>query len=341
MNYSTFVRPHLLTLEGYRSARSEYIGEAILLDANESPYPSELNRYPDPNQHTLREIMGKLRIVNPDKIIVGNGSDEIIDLLIRACCQPAVDKVAVVEPTYGMYRVCAGINNVEAISIPMDRNFSLNVDNVLTQIADCKLLFLCNPGNPTANVIPQLQIEKLLEQFPGLVVIDEAYYDFAEMPTSISLLDAHPNLFVIQTLSKAWGLASARVGFGFGAIEFISILGKIKPPYNVSGISQKQAVYALQQPELKAERTRKINAEKIKLAKMLSELHFVTKVFSSATNFLLVRFKNSQSVFLHLKETGIVVRDRSSLAGCENCLRISIGTADENKTLIEALNRLK
>ncbi|MBN1408584.1 MAG: histidinol-phosphate transaminase [Calditrichaceae bacterium] len=346
INLESLVRENIRNLKPYSSARDEFKGKAdIFLDANEnslgSPIQSQWNRYPDPRQTELKKAIGKLKDVTLDKIFLGNGSDEAIDLLIRAFCEPGRDQIMIMPPTYGMYQVCADINNVGVISRPLAPNFNLDVIGITKVLTDSvKMLFICSPNNPTANAMRQSDIEQILQNTNAIVVVDEAYIDFSGKPSLVPLLDKYPNLVILQTFSKAWGLASLRLGMAFADPYIIHILTNIKPPYNISGLTQQMAMEAIKNLELKNKMVAALLDQRKNIMDNLKQLTMVDQVFSSDTNFILVRFKNSKLVFEQLIQSGIIVRDRSKALHCENCLRFTVGTELENKRLIEKLKSL-
>lgn len=338
---SNLIRKNIQKLIPYSSARDEYKGEAtIFLDANENPYPSLYNRYPDPLQMTLKERISELKNINPSQIFVGNGSDEAIDLLIRACCEPNQDSILITEPTYGMYKVCADINAVNVQHVPLLPDFKLDADQVINSVsASTKIIFLCSPNNPSGNLLERGKIEKILQQVKGLVVIDEAYIDFSGDPGFISELPRYPNLVILQTLSKAWGLAGIRLGLCFASEEIIHTLNKIKYPYNINTVTQQIAYETLRADQQKYN-VQTILQERERLRESLQKLKIVINVYPSDANFLLVKVVNARSVYQNLLQKGIVVRDRSSIKGCKDCLRITVGTPTENELLINALKTL-
>jgi histidinol-phosphate aminotransferase len=330
----SLVRPHLLTLEPYSSARDEFDqsnvdkDQFIYLDANENPFDNGSNRYPDPYQHELKKKISEIKSVNHDQIFLGNGSDEAIDLIIRLFCNEN-DTILIPYPTYGMYEVSAKINNVKLKKFLLDDNFAL------TPLSEeGKIIFLCSPNNPSGNL---LDVEPILKSFKGIVVIDEAYIDFTNHPGFLKKIDEYPNLIVLQTFSKAWGLAGLRLGMAFANTAIISLINKIKPPYNISSATQKLAAQAFTKIEDVKKMVVLIKGERERVAKELTKLTSVRKVFPSEANFVLVRIANAGSVYAKLINDHIVVRDRSKVQRCEDCLRITIGTADENNKLLEAL----
>ncbi|MDA0195337.1 MAG: histidinol-phosphate transaminase [Bacteroidetes bacterium] len=341
-----FVRPHILTIKPYSSARDDFKGSAeVYLDANENSYGpvtgGDFNRYPDPHQTKLKGVLSKVKGVSPDQIFIGNGSDEPIDLLIRAFCEPERNKIVILPPTYGMYKVSALINNVGVIEIPLTIEFQIDTDQLKKTSFDyCKIIFICSPNNPSGNLLNSQTIIEILEEFDGLVVVDEAYIDFAQETSLIEKLEQYPNLVILQTFSKAWGLAAIRLGIAYGNPYIIEILNKIKPPYNINKASQEMGIQALEIESTKNEVVEKIVAERNLLAKKLKALSFVREIVPSNANFLLVRFDNSESINDFLRKRNIIVRDRSRELHCEGCLRITIGTPVENDRLIQVLNEL-
>lgn len=334
------VRENIKKLVSYKSARSESaMDEGVFLDANENPY-QELGRYPDPFQRKLKETISSVKGISDQNIFLGNGSDEIIDLLIRIFCVPGQDKIMTFSPTYGMYKVYADINNVETIEVKLGSNFQLDLSAIKEQLSDerIRVAFLCSPNNPTGNLIELETIFQLLKNFEGIVVMDEAYIDFSKAPSWMKQINRYPNLVVLQTLSKAWGLAGVRIGMAFTNSAIIRYLNKVKPPYNLSVPNQKEAIQALENETWFSQNLNSILEERDVLQKQLLKLNRVKQVFPSEANFLLVRFQNAIEVYQQLSNAGIVVRNRSSLI--DNCLRISIGTPDENEKLINELKRI-
>jgi histidinol-phosphate aminotransferase len=330
---TALMRPHLRKLVPYSSARHEFQGTAtVMLDANEnahgSPLGGMLHRYPDPDQHALKT----------EHLFIGNGSDQAIDLLLRVFCEPGRDRVIACPPTYGMYAVSAATNDVEVVQVPLGADFQLNVDAILAAANErSKLLFLCSPNNPTGNSLPTGDITRLLEGFPGIVVLDEAYVDYSAEGSSVALLEQYPDLVLLRTMSKAWGCAGLRLGMAIARPELIAILDRVKPPYNLSAPVAALALEALGKEDRMKETVTRTIASRESLARELAALPFVQYVFPSNANFLLVRFADARSVFAYLIERGIVVRDRGKEAGCEGCLRITVGTEVENKLLIDTL----
>ncbi len=339
IDLTKIIRSHLHEVTPYSSARDDFKGEAkVFLDANENPFDTGFNRYPDPHQKEIKELLCKIKKVSTESIFLGNGSDEAIDLLMRAYCEPGKDNIIILPPTYGMYKVSARINNIGTIEVPLDSNFDLDVNRIISFITPrTKMIFLCSPNNPTGNSLSRERIETLLNEFDGLVVVDEAYIDFADEESLTTWLHKYQNLVVLQTLSKAWGMASIRLGLCLAHPEIIGLLDTIKPPYNISGPSQQQAKFAVNHPAQFDERVKVIKLQREFLSKELMRLKIVLKVFPSNANFLLVKAINANSIYQYLTNKGIIVRNRSKEPGCENCLRITVGTADENKKLIQAL----
>lgn len=342
----SLVRPNILRLKPYRSARDDF-KDGILLDANENPFESytidgehPLNRYPDPHYDAVREALARWKKVRPSQIFLGNGSDEAIDLLIRMTCTPGKDSILITSPTYGMYKVSADIHDVNIIDVPLHPDFSLNTDEVIKASQNAKLVFLCSPNNPTANVLEKASILSILQQAPGIVVVDEAYMDFSPNNSLLSELDAWPNLVVMQTFSKAIGLAGIRLGMAFGSEEIIKILMKIKPPYNVNVLTQQEALRSLDNPSEIQLKIQEITENRKQLINDLSRISGVEHIFPSDANFLLVRFKDALETYKKLASAGVIVRYRGDQLHCDGCLRITVGTEDENKMLIEKLEAI-
>lgn len=336
------VRKNVLKLKPYSSARDEFQGSAsVYLDANENPYPSAYNRYPDPHQLKLKEKIAGIKKIPAHQIFLGNGSDEPIDLLIRAFCEPGIDNVLIPQPTYGMYTVSAEINNVEIKTIKLTPDFDIDLDLLSNTWDDhTKLIFLCSPNNPSGNLLDPEKIKKVLNQFKGIVIVDEAYIDFTNNPGFVPLLKTYPNLVVLQTLSKAWGLAAIRLGMCFASEAIIAVLNKIKPPYNISILSQQTA---LEELHFEVRKNRWVNetiTEREKLREELIKIDSIQKVYPSDANFLLVKIKNARKVYEALVQKGIIVRDRSNVILCDDCLRITVGTPQENKILLNELKQL-
>jgi histidinol-phosphate aminotransferase len=338
------VRPHILNLAPYSSARDEYTGkEGVFLDANENPLgsatPENWNRYPDPYQWTIKEKLAAIKDCRPSQIFLGNGSDEPIDLIIRLTCEPKEDNIIILPPTYGMYEVSASVNNVEIQKIALKPDFQLDVDAILAAInPKTKLIFICSPNNPTGNIIDRQAILTIIENFQqGIVILDEAYNDFADEPSFIPELDSFPNVMVLQTFSKAWGLASLRLGMAFAGEELVKLLNKIKYPYNINGLTQKLLIENISNTQFVIDSVKTLNENRTWLAGELLKLSIVTHIFPSDANFLLVQFTEAKAIFDYLIENKTIVRDRSKVMLCDNSLRISVGTIEENVILMDFL----
>lgn len=342
MEIEKLVRPNILALKPYSSARDEYTGSAsTLLDANENPFPTEVNRYPDPYQRKLKGAISKLKQVEATNIFLGNGSDEAIDLLFRTFCRPGLDNVVSIDPTYGMYEVSAGINDVAIKKVPLTKNFELNADLLLKAIDEnTKLIFICSPNNPSGNLLYNNEIEKVIEEFKGLVVIDEAYIDFAKSPSFTNRLDKFENLVILQTFSKAWGMAGVRLGMAFANEKIIKLFNKVKPPYNINELTQKFALQQLENMDAIQTLTNVLIEERERLDAALNKFAVVIKTYPSDSNFILTKFKDSEQVYRSLVEQQIIVRDRSKVLYGDNCLRITVGTPDENNQLLKALSQI-
>ncbi|MBF9238944.1 histidinol-phosphate transaminase [Hymenobacter sp. BT683] len=347
MPYAGLIRPSVERMQTYSSARDEFEGMApVMLDANENSLgsvgPDDFSRYPDPHQRAIKLELAKLKGVAPGNIFLGNGSDEAIDLLVRLTCTPGQDSIVICPPTYGMYEVAANLNDVRVQRLPLTPDFHLPADAAETLAAStAKLVFLCSPNNPTGNLFAQETVETILRTFRGIVVVDEAYADFSPAPSWTTRLPEFPRLVVLQTFSKAWGLAGLRLGVAYAAPELIGYLNKIKPPYNISTATQQHALAALaaapQLPEMQAE----LLAGREVLASELPRLAIVDHVFPSDANFLLVRFNvDATAVYDQLRARGIVVRNRTTQPGCAGCLRLTVGTAAENAVLLRALTEI-
>ena len=337
------LRPHILNLAPYSSARDEYTGHVgIFLDANENPYGSvtaeNYNRYPDPHQMDIKRKLAPLKQINVERIFLGNGSDEPIDLLVRATCIPGKDQVIIMPPTYGMYEVSASIHDVKIEKVSLTTDYQIDVEAVLNAITpETKIIWICSPNNPSGNIMQGKDIETILENFHGIVVVDEAYIDFTDSPSWLHRLDSFPNLVVLQTFSKSWGLAGLRIGMCFASKELVHILNKIKAPYNISQPSQKALLEGLDAATNMNEMVKEILKERTSLRTMLENLSLVNKVFPSDSNFLLVKFDDAKAIMDYLLQETIIVRDRSRVHLCEGCLRITVGTREENEALIACL----
>lgn len=337
------LRKNIIDLVPYSSARDEYSGEdAIFLDANENPFYTGANRYPDPLQQKLKVRLGKLKNLHHEKIFLGNGSDEAIDLIIRAFCEPGKDNIISIKPSYGMYKVCADINNVEFREVILTNDYQLDKESIMGNCdGNSKLLFLCSPNNPTSNSFYRDDIIYLLENFQGLVILDEAYIDFSQQESFLSVLNSFPNLVILQTMSKAWGMAGIRLGLALASREIINILSKIKYPYNVNRLTQQFALDRLDNVEEKDSWIKQIITERNRMQVKLSELSFIEEILPSDSNFLMVRFKNAKVIYKYLMDKKIIVRDRSKVPLCEGCLRFTIGLKQENTALLRALQEFK
>ena len=333
-------RPNIWKLKPYSSARDEYKGveASVFLDANENPYNGPHNRYPDPMQWEVKNTLARIKKVDPRQIFLGNGSDEAIDLVFRAFCQPGQDNVVAIDPTYGMYQVCADINDVEYRKVQLNENFQFTADKLLAATdIHTKLIFLCTPNNPTGNDLSRQEIEKVLNSFDGLVVVDEAYNDFSEAPSLLADLDRYPNLIVLQTFSKAWGCAAIRLGMAFASTDIISIFSKIKYPYNVNQLTQKQALEMLHR-HYEIDRWVKIlKEERGYLESEFARLPCTVHIFPSNANFFLVRVTDAIKIYNYLVGEGIIVRNRHTVSLCGNCLRVTVGTRVENDKLLDSL----
>lgn len=333
-------RTNIRRLKPYSSARDEFKGEAkVWLDANENPFDLDWNRYPDPHQTQIKKVLEKIKGVKSKQIFIGNGSDEAIDLLFRAFCEPGKDKAYIFPPTYGMYTVSAAINNIEVVANSLDEHFQLPAVKTLSPFQSNGLLFICSPNNPTGNTIFTKDILSYTKNFNGIVVVDEAYIDFADAKSMIAYINEIPNLVVLQTFSKAWGMAGLRVGMAFANEKIIAILNKIKAPYNVNAYSQKTVLKVMNEQTSYKNTLENIKSERILLKDSLSALNFVEQVFPSEANFLLVQFKEAHRIFEQLKNKGIIIRDRTKQV--ESCLRITVGTPQQNQLLLNTLKHFK
>jgi len=345
MNIDTLVRNNVKNMSSYSSARDDYSGGAnkklIYLDANESPFDNGINRYPD-NKHTeLKKVISNIKNINVNQIVFGNGTDEILDLIVRVFCNPNKDKIITLPPTYGMYDVIAKTNGVENIEIPLKSDFSIDKNEILKLSSKTtKILFLCSPNNPTGNSFDTNDLIDLIKGFNGVVVVDEAYIDFSSKQSLISLINENNNLIITQTMSKAYGMAGIRLGMGFSNQKIINYLNKIKPPYNINVLTERKALEELNKiDEIKKNIDLVLSQRKLLLSS-LEKLDFVEKIYKSDANFLLVKVDNANLRYNQLLEKGIVVRNRSNQPLCQNCLRITIGTKNENTSLIKTLNEL-
>ena len=337
-------RPNVWALKPYSSARDEYKGvmATVFLDANESPYNAPCNRYPDPQQQLVKKEIASLKMVSPEQIFLGNGSDEAIDLVFRAFCEPGKDNVVAIDPTYGMYQVCAEINDVEYRKVSLDENFHFTADALLSATDEhTKAIFLCSPNNPTGNDLSTVEIKKVLFSLDGLVIVDEAYIDFSDLPSFNQELANYPNLIVLQTFSKAWGSAAIRLGMAFASPEIIGIFNKIKYPYNINLLTQQMAMEMLQRHHEVECWIATLKEERNYLMKEFAKLPHTVQLFPSNANFFLVRVTDAVSIYNYLVSKGIIVRNRHSVTLCGNCLRITVGIREENDALLEALKAYK
>lgn len=339
---SELTRANVWRMQPYSSARDDYQGAtaSVFLDANENPYNTPVNRYPDPRQTELKTEIAKIKQVDPAQIFLGNGSDEAIDLLFRAFCEPRIDNVVAINPTYGMYKVCAEMNDVTYKTVNLTDDFQLPVEALLSATDHhTKLLFICSPNNPTGNDFRLSDMEQLLCRFEGLVVIDEAYIDFSERPSFLQRLKDYPNLVVLQTFSKAWGCAAIRLGMAFAAPQIVGVMSKIKYPYNVNLLTQREALGMVHRYYEVEHWVKSLKEERTLLIDALRNLSVVDKVFPTDANFVLVRVTDAVAIYNYLVSCGIIVRNRHSVTLCGNCLRITVGTRVENDRLIEALQK--
>lgn len=343
-NINSLIRETVKNLKPYSSARDEYteaLGDMVFLDANENPYQNGVNRYPDPQQHDVKAKLSILKGVSTEHILLGNGSDEILDLIFRVFCEPNQDEIITLPPTYGMYSVLADINAVNNIKVNLERDFQPNVTEILRVAnARTKLLFLCSPNNPTANSFDTERIEELVSNFKGIVVIDEAYIDFSNTDSWISKLSDHPNLIVTQTLSKAYGMAGIRLGVCYASKAVISVLNRIKPPYNVNTLTQSKALERLSKPEAISQEVRHILEQRDWLVAQLQTINCIDVIYPSDANFILAKVDDANKRYSELIRKGIVIRNRSTQVRCENCLRFTVGSQIENIKLITALQQL-
>jgi len=346
-NLQTILRDNIKNLTPYSSARDEFQGEAsVYLDANEnafgSPLDEQYNRYPDPLQINVKKRLSEIKGVPIRNIFLGNGSDEAIDILFRSFCNPGVDNVIIVPPTYGMYQVSANINDVEARKVHLTADYQLNLEGIAEAIDDhTKMIFICSPNNPTGNSIDRADVETLLANFNGIVVVDEAYINYSRQKTFIQELTEYGNLVVLQTLSKAWGLAGLRLGMAFASEEIIEVMNRVKPPYNINEATQQLVLKALQNVDQVNQWIKQTLLERDKLVLALKDFDFVLDIYPSDANFILVKTTDAKGIYNHLVGQGIIVRDRSKVELCEGCLRVTVGTPEENTVLIEQLESLK
>lgn len=338
------VRQNIWNLAPYSSARNEYAGHAahVFLDANENPYNKPYNRYPDPLQEDLKREISKVKDVQPEKIFLGNGSDEAIDLCYRVFCEPKVDNVVAIEPTYGMYKVCADINEVEYRPVLLDDKFHMSADKLLAACDDhTKLIWICSPNNPSGNNMDRNEVAKVIKGFNGIVVVDEAYSDFSKERTFRQDLDLYPNIIVLNTFSKAWGCAAIRLGMAFAQKDIIDIFNKVKYPYNINALTQNKALDIVKDTQDVREWVRLLLLERGHMIKAFGELPICKQVYPTDANFFLARMTDAQAIYDYLVRKGIIVRNRTRVQLCNNCLRITIGTRNENAELIGALRQYK
>lgn len=344
MDIDKYIRPNIRDLAPYSTARDEYQGEiGIYLDANENPYDNGLNRYPDPYQKALKARLSRLKGVPPENIFVGNGSDEPIDLAYRVFCEPGREEAVAAVPTYGMYKVAAAVNDVRFTEVPLDGDFRLDARRVLEAVTPrTKLVFLCSPNNPSGNLLDEAQVEKVVRGFDGIVVLDEAYVDFAGKPGFLPRLKEFPNLVVFQTLSKAWGMAGLRLGLAFADRRIVETMTRVKYPYNINVLTQRTVLERLDREEENVRaQTAVLAGERERLFKALQGFPFIRKVYPSDANFLLVKADRARELYERLIGGGIIVRDRSKVGGCADCLRITVGTPAQNDRLLELLSAVK
>jgi histidinol-phosphate aminotransferase len=344
MNIQDLIRPTIKALKPYSSARDEFQGNSddmVFLDANENPFENGVNRYPDPQQRTLKSLLSTIKGVTQQNILLGNGSDEVLDLIYRTFCEPNQDNIITLPPTYGMYSVLANINAIEIKSVQLDADFQPKVEDILNVAnSNSKLLFLCSPNNPTGNSFEVKSIERLIDEFKGIVVIDEAYIDFSNKESWTSRLNEFSNLIITQTLSKAHGMAGIRLGICYASEEIISVLNRIKPPYNVNILTQQKAISQLEQQGLTQNQVTNILKERDLLITKLESIDYISKIYPSDANFVLVEVDDANKRYDQLIDKGIVIRNRTTQPGCENCLRFTIGTPKENRTLIDTLKSI-
>lgn len=334
-----YIRPNIRNLVPYSTARDEYKGEVgIFLDANENPYDNGVNRYPDPMQKRVRNLISELKNVNKERIFIGNGSDEAIDLCFRIFCEPGKSSAIAVSPSYGMYKVAAAVNDVEVREVLLNEDFSLPVDRLLAAADDTtRLMFVCSPNNPTGNAFPMEQLQELAESFNGILIVDEAYVDFSEKGSLLPVLESYSNLIVLQTLSKAWGMAGLRTGLAFASEQIISYFNRVKYPYNINVTAQRKAEEMLRR-DISAQISR-IKSERRRLQEALAGCRAVERVFPSDANFLLMRVKDAKKLYSQLLQAKVIVRDRSSQPMCSECLRVTVGTPEENERMLDIVKK--
>ena len=342
MSLERLVRPNIWSLAPYSSARDEYSGKEahVFLDANENPYNAPYNRYPDPLQRELKGLLEKVKGVPADMIFLGNGSDEAIDLPYRIFCEPGRDNVVAIAPTYGMYKVCADINDIEYREVLLDDDYQMQAEKVLAACDEhTKIIWICSPNNPTGNSLDRDEILKVIEGFQGIVIVDEAYIDFAQQKSLRQELPTHPNLIILQTMSKAWGSAAIRLGMAFASKDIIAIYNKVKYPYNVNQLTQQQAIEMLKDPFEVDKWVKILLAERSRLMQSFLELPICETVYKTDANFFLAKMTDAKAIYDYLVDKGIIVRNRHRIQLCANCLRITIGTRTENNELLSALRQ--
>ncbi len=338
------IRPSIANLKPYSSARDEYQGKkaSVFLDANENPYNTPNNRYPDPLQQELKQLIAPVKKVRPEQIFLGNGSDEAIDLAFRAFCRPSIDNVVAIEPTYGMYQVCAHINDIEYRKVELDENFQFKAEKLLEACDEnTKLIFLCSPNNPTGNSLDRNEIMTLIKAFQGIVIVDEAYADFSKLPSLLADLNEYPNLLIFQTFSKAWGCAAIRLGMAFASEAIIEIFNKIKYPYNINLLTQQEAIRIMEQHYQVNIWIQSLLEERTRFIEEFKKLKCCKHVYPTDANFFLTRVSNAKAIYDYLVSKGIIVRNRTHITLCQDCLRITIGTRPENNAVLEALSTLE
>ena len=341
-NLQQLVRPNIWKLAPYSSARDEYSGKEahVFLDANENPYNTPYNRYPDPLQREVKSALKKVKGVPEEMIFLGNGSDEAIDLAYRVFCNPGRDNVVAIAPTYGMYQVCADINDVEYRTVLLDENFDFQADTLLAACdANTQIIWICSPNNPTGNSLNRDEILKVIERFEGIVIVDEAYIDFAQQLSMRQELPAHPNLIILQTMSKAWGSAAIRLGMAFASKEIVTIYNKVKYPYNVNQLTQQQALEMLKDPFEIDKYVKILLTERTRLMQSFQELPICEKIYKTDANFFLAKMTDANAIYNYLVDKGVIVRNRNKIQLCQNCLRITIGNRTENNELLAALRQ--
>ncbi|GAB6012204.1 histidinol-phosphate transaminase [Viscerimonas tarda] len=342
MNLQNLVRKNIQNLKPYSSARSEFKGDAsVFLDANENPLNAPYNRYPDPLQWKLKGKIAKIKNIEPDQLFLGNGSDEPIDLVVRIFCEPGQDNIVAMDPSYGMYQVCADINNIEYRKVLLNADYSLDAGKLLAATdKNTKLVFLCSPNNPTGNRLNRSEILKVINRFEGIVILDEAYIDFSIKDSLLPELDKYPNLIILQTFSKAWGLAGIRLGMAFASAGIIGFFNNVKYPYNINQLTQEFVLSELDKPERKDEWVKTLLEQREYLVGELKKLPFIEKIYPSDANFVLINVADPNGIYSKLVEMGIIVRNRNSISLCLGCLRITVGTPEENSKLVEALKKI-